>query len=548
MLASLEVRDFAHIAAATLELPPTGFCVLTGETGVGKSLLVDALALALGGRQGRNVVRAGATEAEVAVQLDLAGNGAVHEWLERQGLGGDGDQVVVRRVIGASRRSRAYVNGHLATLAQLAGLSGHLVGICGQHEHLQLHDATRRRGLLDATAGTAAERVATAAAHGQWQAVREQLAQARELADRVTSRIEELEDWLEELERVDITAVRLEEQERVLSMQGNAAELAELHAGLRQGLAATGQSLSACHGQATRLGELDDRCAELARQLGTIQDLHNDASRDAARLGGGEMEVDAAALAEAESFVAATHRLARRYRLAGPEVLPGFIAGLQEELAGLGQADVAASERQLATALAGWRRTAGLLSAKRTAAAGTLGRKVQASLRRLGMPEARFAVALTPLAEPAVHGAEAVAFTFAARRSSGLDDLAAVASGGELSRISLALLTHAAGTGGRDLVFDEVDAGVGGKAAAHVGNLLAELGRTRLVLCVTHLPQVAAAAACHWRVVAALDGTASFAQVAGGAREEEVARMLAGHKVTKASRDNAKDILAAAAD
>lgn len=545
MLASIEVHDFAYIEQARFELPAHGFCVLTGETGVGKSLLIDALALALGGRLTRGVVREGAQQAEVSLLLALPVATSLRQQLAEQGFGQVGDELLVRRTIDGNRRSRAYINGRAATVGQLAELTGRLVSICGQHEHLLLRASDHRRELLDATANSAQTVVATATAYGNWKQAQSELEQAVAGAEKVAGRIAELQAIVADCQGLSLSTERWQEQNRILTLQGSAAELSELHGQLNAALSEATQVLAQCRSVVQRLAELDPRVKELAEQLTSLEVIGQEADREASQLPGDSDELDPAALVEAESFVAECHRLARRFRLVGPEALPEFLTEVQAELNSLTAADVGALENNVAAARKTWDEAAAALSTKRAAAGAKLDRQVQGTTRRLGMPTARFGVQLEPRAAPSPHGAETVNFGFAARKSGELADLAEVASGGELSRISLALFTHAVGAHAGALVFDEVDAGVGGRAAANVGSLLAELGEQRLVLCVTHLPQVAAEAQHHW-LVSAESGTAIFTAVTGTRREEEIARMLAGRTVTKASRDNAKDILAAA--
>ena len=547
MLTAVEVRDFVNIAHARLPLPAAGFCALTGETGVGKSLLIDALSAALGLKLRRRLLRKGAEAAEVALSFDLGGRAGALNLLKRHGLAAPGGELVARRVIDAQGRSRAYVNGSLVGVGQLAEIVGGLVAICGQNEHVRLRQAARRRELLDMAAKALPDAALVAARFQAHQEAAARLAAAEAAAAQDAERLAALQEELNELDGLGFAPEAWEEQNRLLTQQENMAEIGELRGGLDAALDELGTRLAQAQEQGRRLAALLPEAAGVGEDLAALNALAADAARALAKLGEGLGEVDRSALEEAEAYVAEALRLARRHRLPDPAGLPRLRAAKAAELAGLGGGDVKELRRAAAKAAEDWRAAAAVLSEKRGAAAPRLGRQVQDSLRQLGMPGARFAIELRPAAGVARTGAEDVGFGFAARRQGNLGDLGEVASGGELSRLTLALFSHAGGDGARAMVFDEVDAGISGKTAAHVGSLLARLGAERLVLCVTHLPQVAAAAASHWLVRADEDGLASFELIEGAAREEEIARMLAGKKITAASRSNAKEILATAA-
>lgn len=544
MLEALEVRGFAHLACARLEFPARGFCALTGETGAGKSLLVGAMSLALGGgAAGRT--RAGAERAEVTASF-LPGR-AARMWLEDAGMDDPGGGLVVRRVLGPGRRTRAFINGRTAAAAQLAELVGGMFSIFGQHEHLQLRRAARRRGLLDAFAGAQRESGAVHAAHVRWRRARDALREAERGAAVLLVRHNEIREMLAEVEVAGLTAPAWEENSAVLDRQGAAAELAGLWVSVSADVREAAERLAAAHRAAQRISEIDGRCADLFALLGDARAVAEESSRETGRRMQSAEEVDTAALAEAEAFVAETHRLMRRHRQVSAAALLEHLNGLRAELAALGNGGEQEARACEKAERARWARFAGRLSAKRTRAAARLAHEVCGTLRGLGMAHASFGVELIPGdGEPAAHGAEGVEFSFGARKGVAAGDLCASASGGELSRVSLALLAAAGGDGERALIFDEVDAGIGGRAAAQVGAKLAELGRRRLVLCVTHLPQVAAAAGHHWLVAAGADGNARTIEISGDERAEEIARMLAGKEVTEASRRNAREILARA--
>lgn len=548
MIRALEVRNFVNIAAASLELPATGFCALTGETGVGKSMLVDALALLLGGRFKQSQIREGSESAEIVAVFAPPERGEVASWLARQDLTAAAGELILRRVLHRGGRARCYINGTATTASQLETLAGMLVAICGQNEHLKLRQAERRRLLLDTAAGATRLAAAVAARHREHQQAVARLEAARARAAAAAEEVARVEADLGELDALGICAASWEENNRILDLQANAQELHELQERLAANVASLGELAAASAPDARRLAELRGASGQLGEDLASVEALVEDIARALAKLREGLGEVDQQALEDAEGFVAEATRLARKHRLLGGDQLPAHAEQLRAKLAELGAEDVAALEEGARRALASWREAAAALSAKRRARAGELAAAVQASLRQLGMAGARFRIELSPADGPTRFGAEDVEFLFAARARGALNPVGEVASGGEMSRLTLALFSLTGGDGARALVFDEVDTGISGKTAAHVGSLLAELGRRRLVLCVTHLPQVAAAASSHWRVGAAdADGTASFAAISGAAREEEIARMLAGRRITAASRSNAREILDSAA-
>lgn len=546
MLTALEVSDFANVSHALLELPEEGYCALTGETGVGKSILVDALALASGARLDRDFVRSGRERAELSASFDVGGNKAVCEWLERSGMADEGGELVVRRAIDRNRRSRAHVNGRAATLAQLGELVGALVGICGQHEHLRLRDAARRRELLDRSAKAQGPARDTAAAYEKWKEACAALEEAKKGAEAARGRIGEIEEFLAEVDALGLTEKRWEEESGLLAKQGNVAEIGELHRAVGEGIDALEGGLSGIKPAASRLAELLPEAKGVADQVRDMSILASDLSRDHARLGESTGEVDRESLERAEAFVSEAHRLSRKHKAVGPPELVALADRMRKELEEIGSADVGAAERRVADALKKYEAAAKRLTAARRKEAKGLSGRVRGTLRQLALPHARFEIALDPRDGPSRHGAEDVAFRFAARKTMDMSELGEVASGGELSRTSLALFAEVGGDGNKDMVFDEVDTGIGGKTAAHVGRLLAELGAGRLVLCVTHLPQVAAAARHHWIVRTDEEGLATLEFAEGSVREEEIARMLAGRRITEASRVNAREILATA--
>lgn len=546
MLTSLEVTDFVNVSHALLELPDKGFCALTGETGVGKSLLIDALGLALGARLDRDYVLSGKQKAEVGVAFDVGGNPEALQWLRDSGMEGDGGELIVRRTIDSRRKSKSYINGKMATLAQLGELVGLLVGLCGQHEHLRLRQAARRRELLDTAAGALELAEKTAQLHGLWKESCALLARTEEAAGKAQERITEIREVLAEIELTGLTAEKWAAENDLLTVQGNAEEIGGLYAEIGDGVDAVAGNIAKVAGKASRLADLMPSAKNISEQANDISRMADDLARDHKRIGEAIGEVDQQALEQAEAFVSEVHRLARKHKVASPLELLEYADSLRKELGGLESVSVKEAQARVEKAKKDLLAQAARLTKARAKEAKSLSEKVCGTLRRLGMPQARFEIALEPRDEVSQHGAEDIVFLFAARKTLKLSDLGEVASGGELSRASLAFFAHVGGDGNKDMVFDEVDTGIGGKTAAHVGGLLSALGDDRLVLCVTHLPQVAAAARHHWIVKMGEDGLARLEFAQGADREEEIARMLAGRKITEASRNNAREILATA--
>ena len=545
MLASIEVKNFAHIRHACVGLPSTGFCVLTGETGVGKSLLIDSVALGLGGRYTRDLVYPGAKQAEISLLFDLPQDAEVKQLLTNQGIDDDTDQILLKRIIDTNRRSRAFVNGNTTTVKQLADFANSLISICGQHEHLQLKEASRRMQLLDNYADSQDLLEQTKSTYQIWYQANQKVKLASQAAQEIESRKQTLEEIVAECKAINLSKEQVEEQNQILYLQSNAEEIAQLRTQIVDSLDEVYANLATINNNSIRLAELDSNAKDIAEQIGNLEALAQEIQREAKRSMDVEDNFDASTLQEAESFIAECQKLVRRYKLLNLDKLPEFYEEAQQELVSLDKDDLEKLKKELGTALADWQQVAQKLTKLRTKNAQQLASLVQDSLRKLGMPEAKFAIKLEQKQNPDPNGADTIDFLFSARKSTKPDDFFANASGGELSRTTLALFTHANKNLGQTLIFDEVDTGIGGKTAAHVGSLLAQLGNNRLVLCVTHLPQVAAAGEVHWHVTTSEQG-ATFSTISGKDREEEIARMLAGKKITDASRNNAKEILAAA--
>ncbi len=548
MLLALTLVDYILVDRLELTLQP-GFTVLTGETGAGKSILLDAVGLLLGDRADATVIRSGAQRAEISAEFSLVATPEVGHWLNENGFDGDAETLLVRRVIEANGRSRAYINGSPATLQQLREVGGRLVDIYGQHAHYSLLRPEVERGLLDAYGGCSALATQTAVA---WRAWREAQRRRQEAEQRTAAAAGERETlgWLiETLTQLDFQA----EQWQTLQMEHKRlAHAAELLSGAQAVIALLDEDgdgvLTRLKTARARLDELtgfDPRLAGCAQMLeeGLIQ--VQEAVRELTRYAD-RVELDPAALAAAEARIAQVMGVARRLRCA-PEELPQQLEEARLKLAALtAEADPETLARAEAEAANAYQVAARALSACRQAAAAPLSAAVTAAMQRLAMAGGRLEVTLNPCG-PESGGLETVEFRVAPHPAQELRPLAKTASGGELSRIGLALQTVLAGrSGAPTLIFDEVDAGIGGGVAEVVGRLLAEVARDRQVLCVTHLPQVAARADHHWRVRKSTEDGMARSRIdvlSPAARVDEIARMLGGVKLTELTRRHAKEML-----
>ncbi|HWS76843.1 MAG TPA: DNA repair protein RecN [Thermomonas sp.] len=552
MLNRLSIRDFAVVAHAELEFG-TGLTVISGETGAGKSLLVDALGFLCGARADAGAVRHGAERAELQAEFLLADAPAAAHWLRDAELD-DGDGCQLRRTLRADGGSRAWINGRAATLAQLAELAGLLVEIHGQHEQQALLSRTTQTTLLDAYARHPGLLAATRDAALRWRGLRDERDALLARGD-VGERIAWLQHQLEELQAETLEPEALAELDASHRRHAHAASLiAACEHGLEylggdQSLAAQLQRLrSGLQREAAhepRLGEvdamLDSAAIQLDEALGLLQRIRDD------------LDLDPEALQEIERRLVRVQDLARKHRVA-TDKLAAHRDALASELESLADADARLQrlDREIAAAASEWRDAAGQLTASRRNAGDALGAAVAALIGELGMGGGRFEVELEPVADPQSpepNGAERAEFLVSANAGQPPRALRKVASGGELSRISLAIEVATLGLDAvPTMVFDEVDSGIGGAVAAAVGAKLRALGDTRQVLCVTHQPQVAAAGHAQYRVSkAARDGmTQSSVQVLDArGRIDEIARMLGGAEVTKEAQAAARKLLEA---
>jgi len=555
MLTHLQIRDFAIIDAVELELH-AGLTVLTGETGAGKSIVVDALQLLAGGRAGAEVVRHGAERAEIAATFDLTqAPRELKQWLEEQSLGG-ATELSVRRVVGSDGRSRAYLNGQSVAVQMLREAGSILIDIHGQHEFQSLTRSAPQRELLDGYGSLNASVGQVGIAHRVWlELLNRTLALESQARDR-DAKLELLRYQMSELKALQL---KPGEAEALAEEAGRLANRGRLAAGAQAALAALyEEDHQSAHGMVSRAVQSLRALAALDAKLAAVLPLLEEAAvhvREAAReleRYGESLELDSARQEEVQRRLAAVEELARKHHVA-PAELPAHAERLVTELETLERADtdLADLRRELAAALQAYRAQAQQLSGKRMATARVLARDISARMQTLGMAGGRFEADVTQdgNAEPAQHGIDQIEFRVTANPGSPPRALAKVASGGELSRLSLAVQVACAAQEPRCMVFDEVDAGIGGAVAEIVGRELRSLGVRAQVLCVTHLPQVACQAHHHLRVTKHSDGRSTrttLTELNGDERVEELARMLGGVEITAKAREHARDMLSAA--
>ena len=549
MLRLLSIRNFVVVDTLDVEFE-RGLTVLTGETGAGKSILLDALSLLLGDRFELRQLRAGADRAELAASFDATGVPAVGAWLTEQALGGDGDEVLLRRILDAQGRSRAWINGRPATLVQLKDLGERLVDLHGQHAHQSLALPDAQRNLVDAFGGFTTLAGEVAESWRAWRATIEQCAAAANVAQATSTEREFLDSRRRELAALGVSETEWSELSAAQSRLAHAAELIEAatHGGelLSEGDGAVTLQLAQLIQRLKASAANDPALAEIVALLEPAAVELDEAAR-ALRDYLRRLDLDPRELQRVEARLSAIHELARRHRVR-PEALPSLLAETQARLAALAEsADADVLARRAAEAGRQYHAHAVQLSSKRRFAASELAHRATATMQALSMAGGRLEIALDRLAAPASYGLDDVEFRVAAHPKQPLAPLARVSSGGELSRIALAIQVVASEVGRiPTLIFDEVDSGIGGAVAATVGGLLQTLGSDRQVLCVTHLPQVAACADVHFRVskTGKGDGVRSeLSQLKTADRIEELARMLGGAAITAKTRAHASELL-----
>lgn len=549
MLERLFIRDFILVERLELEFA-RGFGALTGETGAGKSILVDALGLLLGERADASVVRAGRERTELSAEFALPPDSPARDWLNQQDFECEGDQLILRRVIDCGGRSRAWIAGAPASVTQLRELGGLLVDIHGQHAHQALMRESAQRALFDQHAGLAPQVAALGRLHREWQSCDQALARALRDSDASAQARERLHWQVDEL-----TALAFEPSAWADLQQEHSrlAHVTQLLEGSAEALALMEEGEAPLDGQlshvATVLGRLQGYDASLGECCGLIESAAaqvNEAAR-ALRAYAHRIDADPAALARADERIAAVMAAARKYRCE-PDELPRLLSDSRQALERIAaESDPAQLAQARDAAHAAWLHAAQALSAARLPVASKLSAAVTDAMSELAMQGGRFEVVLRPLDNPSAAGLEDVEFNVAVNPGQPLAPLARVASGGELSRIGLAIQVIASAQSGTPtLVFDEVDVGIGGRVAEVVGRLLARLGSARQVLCVTHLPQVAACADWQWSIAKRSEAGQTVSSVAtldADGRVEEIARMLGGEVITDTTRAHAREML-----
>ncbi len=543
-LKRITLRDFVIVQQLDLDLH-TGFTVLTGETGAGKSILIDALQLVLGSRADAGVVREGAAQADISAEFD--GPAHLHAWLEEGGFALE-DTLLLRRVIDAQGRSRAWINGAPATATQLRALGDALLDIHGQHAWQSLTRADAVRELLDAYAG-----VSTHAVHQHWAAWRaaskdlehamaaqDTLQRERERLQWQIGELDKLNPGMDEWDELNTQHTRLSHAQALLETAQNALFLLEDdEAGISSPL---GRSQEMLQDNEHLEPEFQAIADVLASSLAQINDAQHSLQIYLRRT-----ELDPEKLAELDQRLSLWMQLARRYKRT-PQELPALLQSWREELRQLDAVvDIDRLRKAEQQAHEAFQAAARALSQQRAKAAPKLSRAITQAMQGLGMQGGRFEVQLDKLTEPTAHGLDSVQFLVAGHPGATPKPIGKVASGGELSRLSLAIAVTTSELGhAGTLIFDEVDSGVGGAVAETVGKLMRALGKDRQVLAVTHLPQVAACADHHYVVAKKRDkaGTSSTVTPTDTSqREREIARMLGGEKISATTMAHAREML-----
>ncbi|MDY3331192.1 MAG: DNA repair protein RecN [Pelistega sp.] len=544
MLLSLHIRNFVIVEKSNIHFQ-TGFTVFSGETGAGKSILIDALSLTLGQRSEPHFIREGADKADISAVFKI--NEAVKHWLEQQDI--DAEELILRRTIDRQGKSRGFINGTPATLTQLREVAELVIDIHGQHAHQQLLKASAQRAMLDAHGGHQTLVKAVQQDWKAWQKALDTLKQAdlnREQQDALRERL----SWqLSELKQLKPGKNEWEQIDSEYNRLAHASSLLEGAAQTLNELDNDNHSLctSLAHASA-RIAQMMNKDPQLASIYETLESARIACVEAASDLASylDRVELDPQRLEQTEQRMRAMFDLAKKFKIE-PEMLYDKQQQLEEELHTLNQAiDIEALQQEASRLEKAYRENAQQLSVARQKTASTLGQAVTEAMQTLAMQGGRFEIELQE-SSPSVHGLETVQFNVAGHAGTTPRALAKVASGGELARISLALSVmankaHQVPT----LIFDEVDTGIGGAVAEVVGKLLRQLGDTHQVLCVTHLPQVAACGHHHFEVSKQQHNGETRSQIVEldhAARVEEIARMLGGVNITATSREHAEEML-----
>lgn len=555
MLVSLSVHQFVIVERLELDIA-RGFTVMTGETGAGKSILIDALDLILGGRAESSVIREGAAKADLSASFDIGGLPQTQAWLAEAGLDpADTDEpttLLIRRTVESTGKSRAWINGQQATLAQLKTLGEFLVDIHGQHAHQNLLRPNAQRQLLDAHAGLQKDTQALAEIWREKQKIQQALDQAEQQSEQMQAIRDQLEWKIDEIASLKLQAGEWESLSEEQKRLSHAAELLQTAQSALSSIDEEENSLlSQTERIAQRLSNLTDKDPRIAAAAEAVQAtaIQFQEAADALQKYLDKTDLDPERLAEVESRVEAIFTTARKLK-ARPEQLIDMLEDARRELANAqAAADVALLKKQLAASDAAFQKLAQQISKSRQKACDQLSAAVNDWFGQLAMGSMVFQAVCEPREQPASFGLEDVVFTLRNHAGGAPFPIQKVASGGELARISLAIaVVTSAASNIPTLIFDEVDTGIGGNVAHTVGKLLRQLGESRQVLCVTHLPQVASRGHHHFRITkqAAAKGAPSSELTALGSHErvDEIARMLGDQGTEKTSREHAKSLLA----
>ena len=547
MLRRLVIRNFVIVDCLELEFS-SGFGALTGETGAGKSILLDALGLALGGRAEAGVVRHGTDRADVIAEFDALNHAGLSTWLEEQAISVEDGALILRRVVEVNGRSKAWVNGVPVTLGLLREVGEHLADIHGQHAHHALLRPEIQRSVLDVGAEPLASAVAQA--YRTWRNVAQVFERAQQDHQGLAREREHLACQVDELQAL---AFELSDWQAGEQEQKRLAHAAHLMEGASEAASALGEREGAACAQLQTWAQRVRELSSIDQSLNEVVDLLDSAAiqaeeaRHALERYRDRIDLDPGRLEEIEKRMTAVMSIARKYRVP-PEELPALLDKSEKALAEL--VSGTAPEQlavQLEQARLRYEEAAQALTKHRQTMAVNLSARVTERMQQLAMPGGRFEIALVPRAAPAVYGQEDVEFLVSANSGQALRALNKVASGGELSRIGLAIqVISSSDSATPTLIFDEVDTGIGGGVAEIVGRLLHELGQTRQVLCVTHLPQVAAQADWQWRIAKVQSEGQAVSRVDvldAAERIEEIARMLGGVEMTATTRQHAQEML-----
>ena len=548
MLLALSLSDFVIVDQLKLNFE-TGFTVLTGETGAGKSITLDAIGLLLGDKADYGQVRQGAKEARLSALFDISQLPQLQAQLHEQGFLNDGsDELAIRRIIDAKGKSRSFINNQAATLAQLKQIGSQLIDIHGQNAHHSLNHETAQRELLDAFANHQESVQAVKTAYHQWQQTKKALHDAQNQAETLEIERERLEWQYNELAQLHLRPNEWEQLSQSHDSLAHAAELlqaAQFTEDTLDGDNGIQRQLYQCQKTLTQLSHIEPRFAESLQLLASIEAELSEVSanmRDVAAY----VEINPNELAAQEARLSELVSMARKYRVE-PEELPAKQTEIETALAALeAAADIAALEAAVQQSEQAYFNLAQPLSLRRQQTAKQLSQETTAHMQELAMKGAHFHIELLPC-PPSAHGLEHIQYQVAANKGSALRPLNKVASGGELARISLALqVVTSQYTHVPTLIFDEVDTGIGGGVAEIVGKALRALGKQHQVLAVTHLPQVAACGEHHWQVYKHSDGEQTISQINilnKQGRTEEIARMLGGEVLTDLTRRHAAELL-----